>query len=49
MDAKWARENKIPYLGVCFGFQLATVEFARNVLGLKDANSSNWIVMVKIL
>ena len=40
MSAKWARENKIPYLGVCFGFQLATVEFARNVLGLKDANSS---------
>ena len=40
MSAKWARENKIPYLGVCFGFQLATVEFARNVLGLKNANSA---------
>ena len=40
MSAKWARENKVPYLGVCFGFQLATIEFARNVLGLKDANSS---------
>ena len=40
MSAKWARENKTPYLGVCFGFQLATVEFARNVLGLKNANSS---------
>ena len=40
MSAKWARENNTPYLGVCFGFQLATVEFARNVLGLKDANSS---------
>ena len=40
MAAGWARENKIPYLGVCFGFQLATVEFARNVLGLKGANSS---------
>lgn len=40
MAARWARENEIPYLGVCFGFQLATVEFARNVLGLKGANSS---------
>ena len=40
MAAGWARKNKIPYLGVCFGFQLATVEFARNVLGLKGANSS---------
>ena len=40
MAAGWARKNEIPYLGVCFGFQLATVEFARNVLGLKGANSS---------
>ena len=40
MAAKWARTNQVPYLGVCFGFQLATVEFCRNVLGLKDANSS---------
>ena len=40
LAAKWARENNVPYLGVCFGFQLATVEFARNVLGLKEANSS---------
>ncbi|MFW9922957.1 MAG: glutamine hydrolyzing CTP synthase [Candidatus Thorarchaeota archaeon] len=36
---QYARENKIPFLGLCFGFQLATVEFARNVLGLKDASS----------
>jgi CTP synthase len=36
---KYARENKIPYLGLCFGFQLATIEFARNVLGIKDATS----------
>lgn len=35
----YARENKIPYLGLCFGMQLACVEFARNVVGLKDANS----------
>ena len=31
MSAKWARETNTPYLGVCFGFQLATIEFARSV------------------
>ena len=36
---KYARENKIPFLGICLGMQMAVVEFARNVLGLKDANS----------
>ena len=36
---KYARENKIPYLGLCFGMQLACVEFARDVLGYKDANT----------
>lgn len=36
---KFARENKIPYLGLCYGMQLATIEFARNVLGLVDANT----------
>ncbi len=36
---KYARENKIPYLGICLGMQLSIIEFARNVLGLKDANS----------
>jgi CTP synthase len=35
-----ARENDIPFLGICYGFQLAVIEFARNVCGLKDANSS---------
>ncbi len=40
MTIKYARERKIPYLGLCFGMQLACVEFARNVLGLKDANST---------
>ncbi|MEA2090101.1 MAG: CTP synthase [Thermoproteota archaeon] len=39
MAIQFARENDIPFLGVCFGFQLAVVEFARNVCGLKDANS----------
>mgnify|MGYP005852543267 CR=1 FL=1 len=37
---KYARENKIPYLGLCLGFQMAVIEFARNVCGLKGANSS---------
>lgn len=37
---RFARENKIPYLGLCYGMQLAVVEFARNVLGLKDANTT---------
>ncbi len=40
MAARYARENNIPFLGVCFGFQLAVVEFARNVLGYEDANST---------
>lgn len=37
---EFARINKIPYLGLCFGMQMATIEFARNVMGLKDANST---------
>jgi len=36
---KFVRENKIPYLGLCYGMQLAVVEFARNVLGLKGAHT----------
>lgn len=36
---KYARENNVPYFGICFGFQLAAVEFARNVVGLKKAHS----------
>lgn len=36
---KYARENKIPYLGLCYGMQLASIEFARNVAGLKGANT----------
>lgn len=34
-----ARENKIPYLGLCYGMQMAVIEYARNILGIKDANS----------
>ncbi len=37
---KYAREKKIPYFGLCYGMQQAAVEFARNVLGLKDANTT---------
>jgi len=37
---KYARENNLPYLGICFGFQMAVIEFARNVCGLKKANST---------
>jgi len=36
---QYAREQRIPFLGICLGMQLAAIEFARNVLGLKDANS----------
>ena len=37
---KYSRENNIPYLGLCFGFQMAVIEFARNVCNITDANSA---------
>jgi len=40
MAIKFARENDIPFLGICYGFQLAVIEFARNACGLKEANST---------
>ncbi|MBS0620474.1 MAG: CTP synthase [Verrucomicrobia bacterium] len=40
MTAKYCRENKIPYFGLCLGMQVLCVEFARHVLGLTDANST---------
>jgi len=40
MAIKYARENKIPFLGLCYGMQLATIEFARNVAKFKNANST---------
>lgn len=39
---KYAREHNIPYFGICLGMQIATIEFARNVLEYKDANSSEF-------
>ncbi len=41
--ANYARENKIPFLGICLGMQCAVIEFARNVLKLGDANSTEMI------
>ncbi len=40
LSIKYARENNLPFLGICLGMQMAVIEFARNVLGLKDANST---------
>ena len=39
---KYARENKVPYLGICLGMQLAVIEFARHVAGLENANSTEF-------
>lgn len=40
LAAKYARVNRIPYLGICLGMQIAVIEFARSLLGLQDANST---------
>lgn len=40
--ARYARENKIPYLGICLGMQVAVIEYARNVAGLENANSTEF-------
>ena len=39
---KYARENKVPFLGICLGMQMAVVEYARDVLGLNDVNSEEF-------
>jgi CTP synthase len=39
---RYARENKVPYLGLCLGFQMAVIEYARNVCGIADANSTEF-------
>ena len=43
----YARVNKIPFLGICLGMQLAVIEFARNVAGIKDASSTEFDEMCK--
>ncbi|MDA3850860.1 MAG: CTP synthase [Spirochaetaceae bacterium] len=40
--ARYARENKIPYLGICLGLQIMVIEYCRNVLGIKDADSAEF-------
>ena len=40
--ARFARERKVPFLGLCLGMQVATIEFARNICGIKDANSTEF-------
>ncbi len=42
LSAKFARENDVPYFGICLGMQIATIEFARNVCQLDDANSTEF-------
>ena len=42
MTVQYARENKVPYLGICLGLQVAVIEYARNVAGLKDAHSTEF-------
>ncbi|RRT82632.1 hypothetical protein B296_00007672 [Ensete ventricosum] len=42
LAAKYARENKIPYLGICLGMQIAVIEFARSVMNLREANSTEF-------
>ena len=42
LAAKFARENNIPYLGICLGMQISVIEYARNVLNLKNANSTEF-------
>ena len=39
---KYAREKSVPFFGICYGMQLAAIEFARNVCGIKDATSREW-------
>ena len=47
LAAKYAREKNIPYFGICLGMQIAVIEYARNVLGIKDANSGEFDELCK--
>ena len=42
LTAQYARENRVPYLGICLGMQVATIEYARHMAGMKDANSTEF-------
>lgn len=42
LTCKYARENNVPYLGICLGMQVALIEYARNILGIKEASSSEF-------
>jgi CTP synthase len=42
LTARYARTNKVPYFGICLGLQIAIIEYARDVMGLKDANSTEF-------
>ncbi|KAL8689644.1 MAG: hypothetical protein Q9218_004730 [Villophora microphyllina] len=45
--AKWARENDVPYLGICLGMQIAVIEFCRNKCGIKDAQSGEMVELAE--
>ena len=47
LSITYARENEIPFLGICFGMQLAVIEFARNVWGFKDADTTEFVTDLK--
>ena len=47
LAAKFARENAVPYFGICLGMQIAVIEYARNVLAIKDANSGEFDELCK--
>ncbi|GAL13102.1 CTP synthase [Vibrio astriarenae] len=49
LAAKFARENKVPYLGICLGMQVALIEYARNVAGLEGAHSTEFNKETKYL
>ncbi|XP_027772850.1 uncharacterized protein LOC107001772 [Solanum pennellii] len=42
LSAKYARENMIPYLGICLGMQIAVIKYDRSILGLQDGNSTEF-------
>jgi len=46
MAIKWARENNIPFLGICLGLQLAVIEFARNVLNMKGISAVLFLLLL---